>query len=173
MSLIQCNHLSFAYDGIFAAKDLNFTVNSGDYLCIVGENGAGKSTLMKGLLRLKKPASGSIVYSDGLTAQQIGYLPQQTAVQKDFPASVYEVVLSGCLNQLGILPFYGKAQKHRRPLRRAPNRSWSAVRPRRSAALPGTALCPLSACPGPARQWSGSQRRGRCWRLCPPCARPG
>ena len=111
MSLIQCNHLSFAYDGIFAAKDLNFTVNSGDYLCIVGENGAGKSTLMKGLLSLKKPASGSIVYSDGLTAQQIGYLPQQTAVQKDFPASVYEVVLSGCLNQLGILPFYGKAQK--------------------------------------------------------------
>lgn len=111
MSLIQCNNLSFAYDGILAAKDLNFSVESGDYLCIVGENGAGKSTLMKGLLRLKKPTEGSIVYSEGLTPRQIGYLPQQTLVQKDFPASVYEVILSGCLNRLGCLPFYTKSQK--------------------------------------------------------------
>ncbi|MDD6195602.1 metal ABC transporter ATP-binding protein [[Clostridium] aminophilum] len=111
MSLIQCKNVSFAYEGQTAVSDITFEVNPGDYLCIVGENGAGKSTLMKGLLRLKKPAGGSIEFGDGLLANEIGYLPQQTVVQKDFPASVREVVQSGCLNHLGWNPFYTAAHK--------------------------------------------------------------
>ena len=112
MSLIKCENVSFAYEGQTAVSDITFEVNPGDYLCIVGENGAGKSTLMKGLLRLKKQAAGRIEFGDGLLAKEIGYLPQQTIVQKDFPASVYEVVLSGCLNHLGFQPFY--TAKHRK-----------------------------------------------------------
>lgn len=111
MALLTCENASFAYEGKAAAKNINFSVESGDYLCIVGENGAGKSTLMKGLLRLKTPSSGSIRLQDGLRADEIGYLPQQTEVQKDFPASVSEIVLSGCLNRLKGRPFYGRAEK--------------------------------------------------------------
>ena len=111
MDLITCKNISFVYNGVPAVKNLNFSVAQNDYLCIVGENGAGKSTLIKGLLRLKKPSSGTIRLGNGLLAKEIGYLPQQTAVQKDFPASVYEVVLSGCLNRLGLKPFYTKRQK--------------------------------------------------------------
>lgn len=111
INLITCRDLSFAYEGIAAVKDLNFQVEQGDYLCIVGENGAGKSTLIKGLLQLKKPSAGSIVLENGLLAREIGYLPQQTSIQKDFPASVYEVVLSGCLNSLGRRPFYTKRER--------------------------------------------------------------
>jgi len=111
MMLIQCKNASFAYDGRSAVSGLNFTVHTGDYLCIVGENGSGKSTLIKGLLRLKMPASGSVEFGDGLRASEIGYLPQQTAVQKDFPASVYEVVLSGRLSHRGIFPFYTKEDR--------------------------------------------------------------
>ncbi len=92
-------------------KGLNFSVAAGDYLCIVGENGTGKSTLLKGLLQLKAPAEGSITFGDGLKSTHIGYLPQQTAAQKDFPASVREVVLSGRLNSLGIKPFFTKKDK--------------------------------------------------------------
>jgi len=90
---------------------LSFHVNAGDYLCIVGENGSGKSTLMKTLLRLKTPMSGQLETGDGLEPNEIGYLPQQTVVQKDFPASVREVVRSGCLNRCGLRPFYNKAEK--------------------------------------------------------------
>lgn len=111
MALLTCENASFAYEGKAAARNINFTVEGGDYLCIVGENGAGKSTLMKGLLKLKAPIGGNIRLSDGLRADEIGYLPQQTEVQKDFPASVYEVVLSGCLNRLKGRPFYGRAEK--------------------------------------------------------------
>lgn len=111
MNLITCKNLSFAYDGMIAVKNLNFTVQQKDYLCIVGENGAGKSTLIKGLLRLKKPSGGTLHMENGLLAKEIGYLPQQTTAQKDFPATVYEVVLSGCLNRLGIKPFYTKKEK--------------------------------------------------------------
>ncbi|MCL1854856.1 MAG: ATP-binding cassette domain-containing protein, partial [Clostridia bacterium] len=93
MRLIACKDAAFAYEGHTVVSGLNFTVNSGDYLCVVGENGSGKSTLMKGLLRLKSPSAGSVEFADGLRASEIGYLPQQTAAQKDFPASVYEVVL--------------------------------------------------------------------------------
>lgn len=111
MSLITCKDVSFTYEGNTVLKDVNFHIDDNDYLCIVGENGAGKSTLMKGLLKLKKPSTGSITMSDGLKANEIGYLPQQTDVQKDFPASVYEVVLSGCLNKLKARPFYSKKEK--------------------------------------------------------------
>lgn len=113
ISLIDCRHVSFVYDGMPALRDVNFQVGQGDYLCILGENGAGKSTLMKGILRLKKPSEGLIRFGDGLVRNQIGYLPQQTIVQKDFPASVYEVVQSGCLNRLGLRPFYGQKEKKR------------------------------------------------------------
>ena len=113
MSLISCENLSFAYDGVTVLSGLNFQIDQGDYLCIIGENGAGKSTLMKGLLGLKKPASGTVTFGEGLVANEIGYMPQQTPVQKDFPASVSEVVLSGCLSGMGLRPFYRKAEKER------------------------------------------------------------
>ena len=111
MALIECRDASFVYEGVDAVRHLNFKVNEGDYLCIVGENGSGKSTLIKGLLRLKAPASGSITMGDGLQLNQIGYLPQQTAAQKDFPASAYEVILSGRLGARGIRPFYNNQDK--------------------------------------------------------------
>ena len=113
MTLLRCENLSFAYDGVTVVNGLNFTVEEGDYLCIVGENGAGKSTLVKGLLRLKKPSAGKVEMGAGLKAAEIGYLPQQTQIQKDFPASVREVVLSGCLNRMGLRPFYSRAEKER------------------------------------------------------------
>ena len=111
MALITCRDVSFAYEGNTVVSGLNFKVSSGDYLCVVGENGSGKSTLIKGLLRLKNPQSGNVVMSDGLRADEIGYLPQQTAAQKDFPASAYEVILSGRLSARGVLPFYSKKDK--------------------------------------------------------------
>ena len=111
MALITCHNVSFAYEGNIVVSGLNFEVHQGDYLCIVGENGSGKSTLIKGLLRLKQPVEGQILMGDGLLANEIGYLPQQTDVQKGFPASVYEVVLSGRLGQRGLLPFYSYADK--------------------------------------------------------------
>lgn len=112
MALINCSNITMSYEDNIVFKDLSFEVNKGDYLCIVGENGSGKSTLVRGLLGLKSPVSGKIEYGDGLKKTEIGYLPQQTSVQKDFPASVYEVVLSGCLNSRGIKPFYSKAEKN-------------------------------------------------------------
>ena len=111
MALISVKDLSLAYDSLLVLEKLNFTVNAGDYLCIVGENGSGKTTLMKALLGLRKPAFGSIEFGDGLKKNEIGYLPQQTVVQKDFPASVREIVLSGCLGSMGRRPFYGEREK--------------------------------------------------------------
>ena len=113
MPLMTCRDLCLGYDGHTLVKDLNFTVNAGDYLCIVGENGAGKSTLMRTLLGLLEPVSGSITFGDGLRRQDLGWLPQQTPVQRDFPAAVGEVVLSGCQAREGFHPFYTKADKAR------------------------------------------------------------
>ncbi|MDL2323694.1 metal ABC transporter ATP-binding protein [Ruminococcaceae bacterium OttesenSCG-928-A16] len=110
MPLITCQNLTMAYDKRIAVQNVSFVVNPGDYLFVIGENGAGKSTLMKGILGLMKPVSGHIEYN-GIAQKQIGYLPQQTMVQKDFPASVQEVVLSGCLNSTGLLPFYTAGNK--------------------------------------------------------------
>ncbi len=111
MPLIECKDLTLGYDGNTILSDLSFEVNAGDYLCVVGENGSGKTTLMKTLLRLKKPMSGSVETGGGLMTYELGYLPQQTAAQKDFPASVREVVLSGCLNRCGFRPFYNEKEK--------------------------------------------------------------
>ncbi|MBR2315485.1 MAG: metal ABC transporter ATP-binding protein [Clostridia bacterium] len=114
MSLIKCENVALAYDGKEVASDISFQVNKNDYLCIIGENGSGKSSLIKAILGLIKPTRGQIVFGDGLKQNEIGYLPQQTAVQKDFPASVNEVVLSGCLNSSKpFAPFYTKEQKNK------------------------------------------------------------
>ncbi len=111
MSLIECKNVSFAYSGVYVVKDLSFTLDKGDYLCILGENGAGKSTLIKGLLKLKKPKSGSIVMNKEIRTNEIGYLPQASPAQNDFPASVFEIVISGLLSKLGFRPFYGKKER--------------------------------------------------------------
>ncbi len=111
MSLIQCENLTLSYNNHPVLADLTFTVEKGDCLCIVGENGTGKSTLIKALLGLKTPSSGRIHYGHGLKSTAIGYLPQRTDAQKDFPASVWEVVLSGCLNRHGFFSFYRRDDK--------------------------------------------------------------
>lgn len=111
MALIKVEYLALSYENMTVIQNLNFEVNSGDYLCIVGENGSGKSTLVKSLLSLKKPFGGSITFGDGLLQREIGYLPQQTNAQRDFPASVYEVVISGCLNSRGFKPFYSTRER--------------------------------------------------------------
>ena len=106
-----CKNLKLGYEGTVVTENLNFTVSSGDYFCIVGENGSGKSTLIKTLLKLRESMDGEIITGDGLKRNEIGYLPQQTVVQKDFPASVREIVLSGCLNRCGMRPFYNAGEK--------------------------------------------------------------
>jgi zinc transport system ATP-binding protein len=111
MAQLKCENLSLGYDGVEIISGLSFEVNKGDYLCIIGENGSGKTTLMKTILGLKQPISGKVVFSDGLKKSGVGYLPQQTQVQRDFPASVKEIVLSGCQNRMGLRPFYGKEEK--------------------------------------------------------------
>lgn len=111
MALITTKDLALSYENMTVIKDMSFELNSSDYLCIVGENGSGKSTLVKALLSLKKPVSGSIEFGDGLRQNEIGYLPQQTGAQRDFPASVSEVVISGCLNSRGIRPFYSARER--------------------------------------------------------------
>ena len=111
MALVSIKDTALGYEGRAIIENLSFQVNSGDYLCIVGENGSGKTTLMKTLLGLIPPLDGKIIYGDGLKRCEIGYLPQQTEVQKDFPASVREIVLSGCLNRCGSRPFYKSEEK--------------------------------------------------------------
>lgn len=111
MPQLLCQNLAVGYDGKTVVSGLNFEVCAGDYLCIVGENGAGKSTLVKTLMQLQSPLSGSIRFGDGLQKKEIGYLPQQTIVQKDFPASVQEIVRSGCQTRCGLRPFYSREEK--------------------------------------------------------------
>jgi len=111
MPLLTIRNLSLGYDSRTIVENLNFTVNEGDYLCIVGENGSGKTTLMKTLLHLQEPVGGQIIEGEGLNRNEIGYLPQQTLVQKDFPASVREIVLSGCQSRCGFRPFYNREEK--------------------------------------------------------------
>ena len=111
MAQITCRDLSIGYDGRAIRNHINFSLHKGNYLCVIGENGSGKSTLMKTLLHLLPPVSGSVLLGDGLGSNEIGYLPQQTVIQKDFPASVREIVLSGCQNHCGIRPFYNKEEK--------------------------------------------------------------
>lgn len=113
MPQIVCENLCLGYEGETIVKELNFSVEAGMYLCIVGENGAGKSTLMKAILGLRPPLSGRVMFGDGLEKREIGYLSQQTDVQKDFPASVREIVLSGFQGRMGFRPFYKREEKER------------------------------------------------------------
>jgi zinc transport system ATP-binding protein len=106
MSLLQCRNVCFSYEGVPALADVNFSVEAGDYLCIVGENGAGKSTLLKGLTGAILPSKGEIIVGENFCLRQAGYLPQQNSIQKDFPAGVLEVVLSGMLGRRSLLPWY-------------------------------------------------------------------
>ena len=112
MAILTAKNLSVGYEGKAVLENVNFEIEMGDYFCIVGENGSGKSTLMKTILGLKPAIAGDIIYGEDLSKNQIGYLPQQREVQKDFPASVYEIVLSGCQNSLGRRFFYGKKEKN-------------------------------------------------------------
>ncbi len=112
MALLTCKNLCVNYDNFHAVSDISFSIDKGDYVFVVGENGSGKSTLIKTIAGLLKQKSGEIIFDDNATSK-IGYLPQQTVIQRDFPASVFEVVLSGCLNSKGIIPFYTKKDKKR------------------------------------------------------------
>ena len=114
--LLRLNNVSMSYDNRLVVKDVNFELNEGDYLCAVGENGSGKSTLIKGILGLEPVRSGRIELLNGLKRNEIGYLPQQTQVQRDFPACVCEIVISGCLGQSGFFkPFYSTSDKSKMP----------------------------------------------------------
>ena len=113
MSQIVCKDVTLAYDGRVILDNINLEISKGDYLSIIGENGTGKSTFVKALLGLIRLSKGEIIFGEGLERDQIGYLPQQTVVQKDFPASVYEIVLSGCINRKGLFPFYTKEDRKR------------------------------------------------------------
>ena len=110
MNIININNLSLGYNNIPVIQNLNVKINDGDFVCIVGSNGAGKSTLIKGILGLLKPISGSIELNN-IKKNFIGYMPQETKVDSNFPASVYEIVLSGTLNKVGLKPTYSKALK--------------------------------------------------------------
>ncbi len=111
MALLTCTDLALGYEGKAIVEGLSFSVEAGDYLCIIGENGSGKSTLMKTILGLHHPLRGTVRTGDGLKQNEIGYLPQQTVVQRDFPASVFEIVLSGCQGRKGLRPFYSAADR--------------------------------------------------------------
>ena len=113
MPLIACDRVTLRYDRTLAAENLTFAVERGDSLCIVGENGSGKTSLVKALLGLMPLAGGAIRYEAGFSPRHIGYLPQQTALQRDFPASVWEITLSGCLSRMGLRPYYSAADKRR------------------------------------------------------------
>ena len=113
MAQITCRGLTLGFGDNILIRDLDFSISAGDYLCIVGENGSGKSTLMRTLLGLLQPAAGSVEYGDGLRQTEIGYLPQKTVVQRDFPATVREIVLSGCQGRNGLRPFYSGEDRKR------------------------------------------------------------
>ena len=111
--LIKCRQLTLGYGSKDLVRDLDYDVNEGDYLCIIGRNGSGKTTFLRGLSGLLPPKSGSIELCDGLKRSEIGLLPQMSIVQKDFPASVEEIVLSAFQGKYRLLPFYGRAQRDR------------------------------------------------------------
>ena len=111
MAELVCDKLTLGYEGEALVKDLSFAVEKGNYLCIVGENGTGKSTLMRTLLHLQQPMAGTVTFGDGMKENEVGYLPQQTQVQRDFPASVREIVLSGCQARLGKRFFYNAEER--------------------------------------------------------------
>ena len=109
--LFEVKNLSLGYEKENIINNISFSVNDGDFIIVVGKNGAGKSTLIKGILGLIKPKSGEIVFDDSLNKKLIGYMPQETKVEQSFPASVFEIVLSGRINKMGFRPFYNKEDK--------------------------------------------------------------
>jgi len=111
MSLITIRDLSLGYGNRILTEGMDMQVDSGDYVCVIGENGAGKSTFIRTLLGLQSPLKGKITFGEGLKKTQVGYLPQQTVVQRDFPATVEEIVLSGCQGSKGLRPFYNSREK--------------------------------------------------------------
>lgn len=111
MKILECKKLSIGYDEKVICKDINFSLESGQYVCIIGENGSGKSTLLKTILGLNKQISGKVIFDKKFNKSYIGYLPQQTEAQRDFPAVVREVVLSGFINRMGLRPFYRRSEK--------------------------------------------------------------
>lgn len=113
MAQLICRNVAVGYGSKVVLHNIDFEVHAGNYICIAGENGAGKTTLMKTILGLQKPLKGEIHLGDGLHANEIGYLPQQTVLQKDFPASVLEIVLSGFQGTCGIRPFYNRKERKR------------------------------------------------------------
>lgn len=113
MVCLRCENLALGYESHIVVQNISCTVNTGDYLCIVGENGAGKTTLLKTMLGLQKPLAGTIAKGSDFSLQRIGYLPQQTVIQKDFPATVEEIVRSGCINRMKFAPFYRTQEKIR------------------------------------------------------------
>lgn len=113
MKILECRKLSIGYNDKAVCKDINFEVEKGQYICIIGENGSGKSTLLKTILGLNKPVSGRVIFDKNFNKSFVGYLPQQTALQKDFPATVKEVVLSGFNNKMKLRPFYKREEKEK------------------------------------------------------------
>ena len=111
MNQITCKNLSVGYDNKTVAASLNFEINEGDYLCIVGENGSGKSTLMKTILGLLPAIGGEVIFAADFNRREIGYLPQQVEIQRDFPASVREIVLSGFQGRCALRPFYCREER--------------------------------------------------------------
>lgn len=111
--ILEVKNLTLGYEDKKVIENMSFSLEEGDFVIIVGKNGAGKSTLIKGILGLSKIYSGEILLGSGLTRNQVGYMPQEVNVDKSFPASVYEIVLSGRINRLGLKPFYSKDDKKR------------------------------------------------------------
>ena len=113
MKLIECKKLNIGYGNKVVCKDINLTIEKGQYVCVVGENGCGKSTLLKTILGLNKAVSGKVIFDDNFKSSSIGYMPQQSEIQRDFPATVYEIIMSGFLGQMKFRPFYNKAEKEK------------------------------------------------------------
>lgn len=111
--ILNCENVSLSYDGTTVAENINFTVDEGDYLCILGENGSGKTTLINAILGLKKVVGGRIIYGESVSTKNIGYLPQKQSFNTDFPACVREIVRTGFLGRRGFRPYYSKAERER------------------------------------------------------------
>ena len=111
--LFEVKNLTLGYENEKIIKDISFMVNDKDFIIITGKNGAGKSTLIKGILGLIKPMGGEIIFDESLNRKLIGYMPQETKVDSSFPASVFEIVLSGSINKMGFSPFYKKELKNK------------------------------------------------------------
>jgi zinc transport system ATP-binding protein len=110
-SILELKQLRLGFGDNIVINNASLVLEEGDFACIVGANGAGKSTLVRAILGLIKPLGGDIHYCGDLKQTQIGYLPQETRPDSNFPATVEEIVLSGCLGHMGWKPFYCHKEK--------------------------------------------------------------